>query len=171
MEITDEDVRIKEAAAAAGAVSLSSSNPSLHRVKGASPSIHDKSRSSASIAGEGGAQDSRKLKGGFSSSHSRAGHRGKTIARSQSVSTPQNVSHKTDVEYSCQDSGKNMGSFSTMSCEDLENWKLTAVNPPASSSTGPVDIAQDKPILTLASSLKDNSNITVGFNVQDSKDD
>ncbi|XP_043280972.1 inositol hexakisphosphate and diphosphoinositol-pentakisphosphate kinase 2 isoform X9 [Venturia canescens] len=138
MEIADEDVRIKEAGGTENveAVSMSSSNLSLDRVKTARLKNRPKI---------------------------------KTMARSQSVSTPQSTSRKIDVDYGCQRADTNTGSFSTMSCEDLENWKRTAASPSASSVTSPTDV-KEEPILTLASSLKGSSNIIIGFNVQDKKD-
>lgn len=88
--------------------------------------------------------------------------RKKQFLRSQSVSNPKFESSKQDSRLTQQ------SSFSTMTSEDLQNWKSSS----KTDSTSPISsssVPKEQPVLTLASSLKDNSNITVGFTVQDDK--
>ncbi|XP_024884554.1 inositol hexakisphosphate and diphosphoinositol-pentakisphosphate kinase 2 isoform X18 [Temnothorax curvispinosus] len=83
---------------------------------------------------------------------------GKSIAE-RSVTTPKLVAPKTEQQtfsYSRQ------SSFSTMSDADLESWKLSA-DPTHSSGTS----QQEEPILTVAGSLTDSCNVTVGFNIKE----
>ncbi|XP_024884541.1 inositol hexakisphosphate and diphosphoinositol-pentakisphosphate kinase 2 isoform X6 [Temnothorax curvispinosus] len=83
----------------------------------------------------------------------------KNFSRSQSVTTPKLVAPKTEQQtfsYSRQ------SSFSTMSDADLESWKLSA-DPTHSSGTS----QQEEPILTVAGSLTDSCNVTVGFNIKE----
>ena len=159
MESADEDVRIKEAADVA-----KSSNIYLDCLK--ATSSQDTIASVTSVTGESSiGQNLNKLKCSVTSQKLSGYRGGKIMRRSKSVSTPQNVSHKTDVEYSCQASANDAGSFSTMSCKDLENWKLAAISPESSTVILPADTLKEEPILTLASSLEGSSNITVGFNI------
>ncbi|XP_071651555.1 inositol hexakisphosphate and diphosphoinositol-pentakisphosphate kinase 2 isoform X4 [Temnothorax longispinosus] len=83
----------------------------------------------------------------------------KNFSRSQSVTTPKLVAPKTEQQtfsYSRQ------SSFSTMSDADLESWKLSA-DPTHSSGTS----QQEEPILTVAGSLTDSCNVTVGFDIKE----
>jgi len=52
-----------------------------------------------------------------------------------------------------------------MSDADLENWKLSMLDPTVSRSSETSQ--QEQPILTVAGSLTDSSNITVGFDVKE----
>ncbi|XP_077268980.1 inositol hexakisphosphate and diphosphoinositol-pentakisphosphate kinase isoform X9 [Temnothorax americanus] len=83
----------------------------------------------------------------------------KNFSRSQSVTTPKLVAPKTEQQtfsYSRQ------SSFSTMSDADLESWKVSA-DPTHSSGTS----QQEEPILTVAGSLTDSCNVTVGFDIKE----
>lgn len=99
------------------------------------------------------AKDSKKSGGSHIGSQKR-----KNFSRSQSVTTPKPVAPKSEQTFSYS----RQGSFSTMSDADLENWKLTA-DPTHSSKTS----QQEEPILTVAGSLTDNSNVTVGFDIKE----
>ncbi|XP_077268976.1 inositol hexakisphosphate and diphosphoinositol-pentakisphosphate kinase isoform X5 [Temnothorax americanus] len=82
----------------------------------------------------------------------------KSIAE-RSVTTPKLVAPKTEQQtfsYSRQ------SSFSTMSDADLESWKVSA-DPTHSSGTS----QQEEPILTVAGSLTDSCNVTVGFDIKE----
>ncbi|KAL0099621.1 hypothetical protein PUN28_019798 [Cardiocondyla obscurior] len=82
----------------------------------------------------------------------------KNFSRSQSVTTPKTVTPKAEQTFSYS----RQSSFSTMSDADIENWKLST-DPTHSSETS----QQEEPILTVASSLTDSSNITVGFDIKE----
>ncbi|XP_071553378.1 inositol hexakisphosphate and diphosphoinositol-pentakisphosphate kinase 2 isoform X2 [Temnothorax nylanderi] len=83
----------------------------------------------------------------------------KNFSRSQSVTTPKLVAPKTEQQtFSCS----RQSSFSTMSDADLESWKLSA-DPTHSSGTS----QQEEPILTVAGSLTDSCNVTVGFDIKE----
>ncbi|XP_071553380.1 inositol hexakisphosphate and diphosphoinositol-pentakisphosphate kinase 2 isoform X4 [Temnothorax nylanderi] len=83
---------------------------------------------------------------------------GKSIAE-RSVTTPKLVAPKTEQQtFSCS----RQSSFSTMSDADLESWKLSA-DPTHSSGTS----QQEEPILTVAGSLTDSCNVTVGFDIKE----
>ncbi|XP_072748181.1 inositol hexakisphosphate and diphosphoinositol-pentakisphosphate kinase 2 isoform X22 [Anoplolepis gracilipes] len=81
----------------------------------------------------------------------------KNFSRSQSVTAPKSVVPKPEPSFSYS----RQSSFSTMSDADLENWKLNADSTQSSEKS-----QQEEPILTVANSLTDSSNITVGFNVK-----
>ncbi|XP_067212718.1 inositol hexakisphosphate and diphosphoinositol-pentakisphosphate kinase 2 isoform X25 [Linepithema humile] len=83
----------------------------------------------------------------------------KNFSRSQSVTTPKPVAPKVEQNFSYS----RQSSFSTMSDADLEDWKLSTLDSTASHSPS----QQKEPILTVASSLTDSSNITVGFDVKE----
>lgn len=84
----------------------------------------------------------------------------KSYLRSQSATT----SSKSSVT---KDEKPKEGSFA-VSQENLTTEKTSSTEPIAiSGSSSSHKSEQDEPLLTLASSLKDNSNITIGFNVKD----
>lgn len=83
----------------------------------------------------------------------------KNFSRSQSVTTPKPVTSKVEQKFSYS----RQSSFSTMSDADLEDWKSSAMDSTASRSPD----RQKEPILTVASSLTDSSNVIVGFDVKE----
>jgi len=85
----------------------------------------------------------------------------KNFSRSQSVTTPKPVTPKAEPNFSYS----KQSSFSTMSDADLEDWKLSTLDSTASLS--PRTAQQKEPILTVAGSLTDSSNVTVGFDVKE----
>ncbi|XP_018370345.1 PREDICTED: inositol hexakisphosphate and diphosphoinositol-pentakisphosphate kinase 2 isoform X14 [Trachymyrmex cornetzi] len=141
-DISHGDVRIKDTdnAGTSDKVKLSTSQKS------------DISSTGKSIA-EKAKKDSKKCGGSHINSQKR-----KNFSRSQSVTTPKPVVPKPDTTFSYS----RQSSFSTMSDADLENWKLST-DPTHSSRTS----QQEEPILTVASSLTDSSNVTVGFDVKE----
>ncbi|KAL6421301.1 hypothetical protein ACFW04_011894 [Cataglyphis niger] len=80
----------------------------------------------------------------------------KNFSRSQSVTAPKSVAPKPEPSFSYS----RQSSFSTMSDADLENWKL---NIDSTRSSGK---SQEEPVLTVASSLTDSSNVTMGFDIK-----
>lgn len=158
MEITDEDVRIKESCSLSS--SYTSDKSKTNFLQRSESEVCDKNISS-SVSSDY-KKDTSFLKslrniGGASTSA-----RKKQFLRSQSVSNPKFESSKQDSRLTQQ------SSFSTMTSEDLQNWKSSS----KTDSTSPISsssVPKEQPVLTLASSLKDNSNITVGFTVQDDK--
>lgn len=141
MDISHGDVRIKDTdnAGTSDKAKLSTSQKS------------DSSSSGKFIAEK--AKDSKKSGGTHIGSQKR-----KNFSRSQSVTTPKPVAPKPEQTFSYS----KQSSFSTMSDADLENWKLN-VDPMHSSRTS----QQEEPILTVAGSLTDSSNVTVGFDVKE----
>ncbi|XP_066593022.1 inositol hexakisphosphate and diphosphoinositol-pentakisphosphate kinase 1 isoform X3 [Prorops nasuta] len=87
----------------------------------------------------------------------------KSFTRSQSASVPRTVTPKQ--EDSTYKATMKQSSFSTMSDEDLEALKQSIANPIPVTP----DDNDESPILTVAGSLKDSPNVTIGFNVQDKK--
>lgn len=142
MEIGDDDVRIK--------ADVLSASQSLEKLRGQNVSPLKKERT----------DDGKKSK-------NVKVRKAKTILRSQSVSGGQG-SEKGEPSgtYEGSLSTTKLGSFSTMSGTDLENWKKSIDDKPKDAS---VPDTQDEPALTLAGSLKDNSNVTVGFDIKGSK--
>ncbi|XP_011049861.1 PREDICTED: inositol hexakisphosphate and diphosphoinositol-pentakisphosphate kinase isoform X10 [Acromyrmex echinatior] len=141
-DVSHGDVRIKDTdnAGTSDKIKLSTSQKS------------DISSTGKSIA-EKAKKDSKKCGGSHINSQKR-----KNFSRSQSVTTPKPVASKPDTTFSYS----RQSSFSTMSDADLENWKLST-DPTHSSRTS----QQEEPILTVAGSLTDSSNITVGFDVKE----
>ncbi|XP_054008378.1 inositol hexakisphosphate and diphosphoinositol-pentakisphosphate kinase 2 isoform X14 [Hylaeus anthracinus] len=148
MDISDEDVRIKEA------------DNVFDKAK---PSVSQKSESSNAEKAKRSKdketnQEQKKI-------HTSNSHKRKNFSRSQSVSAPKTPASKTDTNFSYKSTSK-LGSFSNMSGKDLENWKQNMMETiPPSSSTANLE----KPILTVASSLTGSTSVTVGFNVEDEK--
>ncbi|KYN33569.1 Inositol hexakisphosphate and diphosphoinositol-pentakisphosphate kinase [Trachymyrmex septentrionalis] len=141
-DISHGDVRIKDTdnAGISDKVKLSTSQKS------------DISSTGKSIA-EKAKKDSKKCGGSHINSQKR-----KNFSRSQSVTTPKPVAPKSDTPFSYS----RQSSFSTMSDVDLENWKLSTDLAHSSRTS-----QQEEPILTVAGSLTDSSNITVGFDVKE----
>ncbi|XP_012273975.1 inositol hexakisphosphate and diphosphoinositol-pentakisphosphate kinase isoform X3 [Orussus abietinus] len=147
MEISDEDVRIKET------VSLSSSL-SKERTK-----LPGQKLESSRTGDQEQTQDSKKT-GAF-------GGKRKNFSRSQSVCTPKSTSSKTEFDFGARyNSSKQKSSFSTMSNEELETLKLSLGDP---APVSPADKSPEEPLLTLASSLTNSSSVKIGFDVQDEK--
>ncbi|XP_053988341.1 inositol hexakisphosphate and diphosphoinositol-pentakisphosphate kinase 2 isoform X14 [Hylaeus volcanicus] len=148
MDISDEDVRIKEA------------DNVFDKAK---PSVSQKSESSNAEKAKRSKdketnQEQKKI-------HTSNSHKRKNFSRSQSVSAPKTPASKTDTNFSYKSTSK-LGSFSNMSGKDLENWKQNMMETiPPSSSTANLE----EPILTVASSLTGSTSVTVGFNVEDEK--
>ncbi|KAK0165960.1 hypothetical protein PV328_004430 [Microctonus aethiopoides] len=147
MEIADDDVRIKEF----DSISPTNSVDKLKYTVGLSPSKK--------------IDETKKLK--INSKNKKS----KTILRSQSVTNPKadNVKADDDDDYSyhySSTSATKLGSFSTMTEDDLENWKRKSANNQILTLASPVE-GQEPPLLTIASTLKDNSNVTIGFNYDD----
>lgn len=61
------------------------------------------------------------------------------------------------------------GSFSTMSAADLENWKLSVLDPTMPPRPSTTTTQQEEPTLTVVSSLADSPNVTMGFDVEEEK--
>lgn len=116
-------------------------------------STSQKSDSPGKSIAERAKKDSKKSGGSHIGNQKR-----KNFSRSQSVTTPKLVAQKSEQTFSYS----RQGSFSTMSDADLENWKLSA-DPTHSSKMS----QQEEPILTVASSLTDSSNVTVGFDIKE----
>lgn len=155
MEIADEDVRFKE------------TDPSP------CPSSADKPKSQKSeyftLEKQGSKTDlnleKQPLKTGEKQDPKRSScsFKRKNFARSQSVSTPKPTVPKLETNFSYKCTSR-LSSFSTMSDKDLEEWKRSVTE----DKTGNGKEAQaEEPILTVAASLTDGSNVTVGFNVQE----
>lgn len=144
MDISHGDVRIKDTDNAG----------TSDKVKLSTPQKSDTSSTGKSIV-EKAKKDSKKCGGSHINSQKR-----KNFSRSQSVTTPKPVVSKPDTTFSYS----RQSSFSTMSDADLENWKLST-EPTHSSRTS----QQEEPILTVAGSLTDSSNVTVGFDVKEEK--
>lgn len=142
MDISHGDVRIKDIdnAGTSDKAKLSTSQKS------------DSSSAGKSIV-EKAKKDFKKCSGSHIGSQKR-----KNFSRSQSVTTPKPVASKPEQTFSYS----RQSSFSIMSDADLENWKLN-VDPTHTLGTS----QQEEPILTVAGSLTDSSNVTVGFDVKE----
>ncbi|XP_063985900.1 inositol hexakisphosphate and diphosphoinositol-pentakisphosphate kinase 2 isoform X14 [Diachasmimorpha longicaudata] len=144
MEIAEDDVRIKS--------DVLSSSQSLEKLK-----FH-----SISPLKKEGSDDGKK-------SRSLRVKKGKTILRSQSVSGAQtNDNAELTGVYEGSLSTTKLGSFSTMTGGDLEHWKKSAEEKPVRPDSS-ADAA-DEPTLTLAASLRGNSNVTIGFDIKSDKE-
>ncbi|XP_071871038.1 inositol hexakisphosphate and diphosphoinositol-pentakisphosphate kinase isoform X4 [Bombus fervidus] len=140
MEISDEDVRIKEA------------------------DNIDKTKSPASIKTESfNIEKIQKSKDGIDVMQEQ--QKKKNFSRSQSVSMPKTPTQKQESNYSYKCTSK-ISSLSNMSDKDLENWKQSMME---SKDPCSVEMKAEEPILTVASSMTGNSSVTIGFNVQDEK--
>ncbi|XP_046833052.1 inositol hexakisphosphate and diphosphoinositol-pentakisphosphate kinase 2 isoform X20 [Vespa crabro] len=95
-------------------------------------------------------------------------HKRKNFSRSQSVSTPKTFVAKSDTNFSFKSVKSKESSFSAMTDKDLEKWKLSSTkSDPSTSCTE----TQKEPILTMASSLTDSPSVTIGFDIQDKKNE
>ncbi|XP_060827959.1 inositol hexakisphosphate and diphosphoinositol-pentakisphosphate kinase 2 isoform X3 [Bombus pascuorum] len=140
MEISDEDVRIKEA------------------------DNIDKTKSPASIKTESfNIEKIQKSKDGIDVMKEQ--QKKKNFSRSQSVSMPKTPTQKQESNYSYKCTSK-ISSLSNMSDKDLENWKQSMME---SKDPCSVEMKAEEPILTVASSMTGNSSVTIGFNVHDEK--
>ncbi|XP_018399820.1 PREDICTED: inositol hexakisphosphate and diphosphoinositol-pentakisphosphate kinase 2 [Cyphomyrmex costatus] len=142
MDISHGDVRIKDTDNASTSDKMKLSTSQKSDTKSTGKSIAEKAK-----------KDSKKCGGSHINSQKR-----KNFSRSQSVTTPKPVAPKPDTTFSYS----RQSSFSTMSDADLENWKLST-DPTHSLKTS----QQEEPLLTVASSLTDSSNVTVGFDVKE----
>ncbi|KAK2576012.1 hypothetical protein KPH14_007366 [Odynerus spinipes] len=138
MEISDDDVRIKEPS------SVSSSS--------------DKNKSTTSQKAETATVERSQTQRSKEIRHKR-----KHFSRSQSVSTPKTTFPKSETNFSFTSISK-QSSFSTITDKDLENWKLSTTKSDGSTSRTE---SQEEPILTVASSLTDSPSVTFGFNIED----
>lgn len=149
MEISDEDVRIKET----DNVDKTRSS-SLQKTESFNAERIQKNKDGTEIA-----QEQKKL-------HSSSICKRKNFSRSQSVSMPKTPTQKLETNYSYKCTPK-LSSLSNMSDEDLENWKQSMMESKDSCS----EMKSEEPILTVASSMTGNSSVTIGFNVQDEKEE
>ncbi|XP_051173223.1 inositol hexakisphosphate and diphosphoinositol-pentakisphosphate kinase isoform X5 [Leptopilina boulardi] len=160
MEITDEDVRIKESCSLSSSYTFDKNK--MNFLQRSESEICDKNTTSDLKKDTSFLKSFRNI---GNSSAASSSTKKKQFLRSQSVSNPKIVSSKDAPSRLTQQS-----SFSTMTSDDLQNWKSSSkkeLSSPISSSNEQKE--QTSPVLTLAGSLKDNSNITVGFTVQDDK--
>lgn len=155
-DVTQGDVRIKE-----------------------TDTAYDKARPSTShkcdspSAAKSGAEKARKEGTRKSGGSPHTSQKRRNFSRSQSVTAPKPAAQKSaepSFSYKCT----KQGSLSTMSAADLENWKLSVLDPAAAmpSSRSPTTTAttrQEEPLLTVAGSLADSTNVTVGFDVEEEK--
>ncbi|XP_033226469.1 inositol hexakisphosphate and diphosphoinositol-pentakisphosphate kinase 2 [Belonocnema kinseyi] len=162
MDIADDDVRIKETCSLSSSFTTDKSKTSfLQR----SESVATEKITSYDIRGK----DNSFLKSLRIIGNSSASAKKKEFLRSQSVSNPKICSTKHDINY-----GSNyarlaqQSSFSTMTTDDLKNWKPSK-NDPVSPMFSPKENQEEQPVLTLASNLKDSSHITVGFNLPEER--
>ncbi|XP_033320525.1 inositol hexakisphosphate and diphosphoinositol-pentakisphosphate kinase 2 isoform X6 [Bombus bifarius] len=140
MEISDEDVRIKEA------------------------DNIDKTKSPASMKTESfNIEKIQKSKDGTDVMQEQ--QKKKNFSRSQSVSMPKTPTQKQESNYSYKCTSK-ISSLSNMSDKDLENWKQSMME---SKDPCSIEMKAEEPILTVASSMTGNSSVTIGFNVQGEK--
>ncbi|XP_033179839.1 inositol hexakisphosphate and diphosphoinositol-pentakisphosphate kinase 2 isoform X5 [Bombus impatiens] len=140
MEISDEDVRIKEA------------------------DNIDKTKSPASMKTESfNIEKIQKSKDGTDVMQEQ--QKKKNFSRSQSVSMPRTPTQKQESNYSYKCTSK-ISSLSNMSDKDLENWKQSMME---SKDPCSIEMKAEEPILTVASSMTGNSSVTIGFNVQGEK--
>lgn len=143
MDISENDVRIKS-------VNLDPSQ-SMEKLKPTSPSKHRDSSKKSKMSNT----DSTNLK------------KNKPISRSQSVSSSQapKITMTPDYSYDMSASTTQLGSFSTMTGDDLNNWKQN-VEQNILKASSPMEHLDEPTKVTVA---KDSSKITVGFNVNDDK--
>ncbi|XP_011640273.1 inositol hexakisphosphate and diphosphoinositol-pentakisphosphate kinase 2 isoform X13 [Pogonomyrmex barbatus] len=141
MDISYGDVRIKD-----------TDNIGISDKVKLSTSQKSDSSSAGKSTVEKAKRDSKKNSGSHVSSQRR-----KNFSRSQSVTTPKSVVSKPEPSFSYS----RQSSFSIMSDANLENWNLN-VDPSHPSRIN----QQREPVLTIASSLTDNSNVTMGFDVK-----
>lgn len=148
-DITQGDVRIKDTDSATVS----------DKAKPSTPQNSPKSTAADKMT----RKDSKKSGGSQHSSQKR-----RNFSRSQSVTAPKPTATKpAEPSFSYKCTSTKQGSLSTMSASDLENWKLSVLNP---TTSDPATAAQqNEPILTMAGSLSDSSNVTVGFDVKEEK--
>lgn len=142
MDISHGDVRIKDTDSAGTSDKARFSTSQKSDSSSASKSIAEKAK-----------KDSKKSGGSYISPQKR-----KNFSRSQSVTTPKLIAPKPETTFSYS----RQSSFSTMSDADLESWKLNTDSMHSSRTS-----QQEEPMLTVASSLTDSSNVTVGFDVKE----
>ncbi|XP_047362680.1 inositol hexakisphosphate and diphosphoinositol-pentakisphosphate kinase 2 isoform X20 [Vespa velutina] len=143
MEISDDDVRIKEPSSAC---SSTDKNKLLTLQK----------------------METTNTERGPTHRNKETRHKRKNFSRSQSVSTPKTFVAKSDTNFSFKSVKSKESSFSAMTDKDLEKWKLSSTkSDPSTSCTE----TQKEPILTMASSLTDSPSVTIGFDIQDKKNE
>ncbi|XP_017760537.1 PREDICTED: inositol hexakisphosphate and diphosphoinositol-pentakisphosphate kinase [Eufriesea mexicana] len=150
MEISDEDVRIKEADTIDKAKSFA-----FQKTEFPNEEKTQRNKDSIEII-----QEQKKF-------HSSSSCKRNNFSRSQSVSMPKTPTQKFETNYSYKCTSK-LSSLSNMSDKDLENWKQSMMESKNSSSA---KIKSEEPILTVASTMTGNSSVTIGFNVQDEKEE
>ncbi|XP_026300731.1 inositol hexakisphosphate and diphosphoinositol-pentakisphosphate kinase 2 isoform X5 [Apis mellifera] len=148
MEISDEDVRIKEI-------------DNIDKIK---TSVFQKTESSNAEKVQKN-RDSNEAVYEQKKPHSFNSCKRKNFSRSQSVSMPKTSTQKSETNYSYKCTSK-LSSLSNMSDKDLENWKQSMME---SKDPFSIEMKSEEPILTLASSITSSSSVTIGFNVQDEK--
>ncbi|XP_061940259.1 inositol hexakisphosphate and diphosphoinositol-pentakisphosphate kinase 2 isoform X31 [Apis cerana] len=148
MEISDEDVRIKEI-------------DNIDKIK---TSVFQKTESSNAEKVQKN-RDSNETVYEQKKPHSFNSCKRKNFSRSQSVSMPKTSTQKSETNYSYKCTSK-LSSLSNMSDKDLENWKQSMME---SKDPFSIEMKSEEPILTLASSITSSSSVTIGFNVQDEK--
>ncbi|XP_014604486.1 PREDICTED: inositol hexakisphosphate and diphosphoinositol-pentakisphosphate kinase isoform X2 [Polistes canadensis] len=145
MEISDDDVRIKETGSVC---SSSDKNKSLTLPKVETANVE---------------------RGPTHRSKKETRHKRKNFLRSQSVSTPKTIVVKSETNFSFKSVKSKESSFSTMTDKDLEQWKLST-SKQEDSSTSCTETGKE-PILTVASSLTDSPSVTIGFDIQDEQNE
>ncbi|XP_043487039.1 inositol hexakisphosphate and diphosphoinositol-pentakisphosphate kinase 2 isoform X20 [Polistes fuscatus] len=144
MEISDDDVRIKETGSVC---SSSDKNKSLTLPKVETANVE-----------RGPTHRSKETR-----------HKRKNFLRSQSVSTPKTIVVKSETNFSFKSVKSKESSFSTMTDKDLEQWKLSTSKQEDSSTS--CTETEKEPILTVASSLTDSPSVTIGFDIQDEQNE
>lgn len=147
MEISDEDVRIKETD------NVDKIKSSMFQTESSNAEKVQKNRDSNESLYE------------QKKPHSFNSCKRKNFSRSQSVSMPKTSTQKSETNYSYKCTSK-LSSLSNMSDKDLENWKQSMME---SKDPFSIEMKTEEPILTLASSITSSSSVTIGFNVQDEK--
>lgn len=151
MEISDDDVRIKEDTGCPCATS-DKAKPSTSQKAECSDSEKTPTNKEVNAAK---VQEPKKIHVSNNSC------KRKNFSRSQSVSTPKVIVPKSEGNYSYK-CGTKLNSFSNMSDKDLEDWKQELTESNAAAAT-----PSEEPILTVASSLTDSASVTIGFNVEE----
>ncbi|XP_076763659.1 inositol hexakisphosphate and diphosphoinositol-pentakisphosphate kinase isoform X2 [Xylocopa sonorina] len=150
MEISDKDVRIKE----------TNNTDKIRPTTSQKTDFSNAEKVQKDKDGTENIQEQKKL-------HSSNSFKKKNFSRSQSVSMPKTPTQKSELNYSYKCTSK-LSSLSNMSDKDLENWKQSMMESKDPSSK---KLMTEEPILTMASSMTGSSSVTIGFNVQDEKEE
>ncbi|XP_076240552.1 inositol hexakisphosphate and diphosphoinositol-pentakisphosphate kinase isoform X3 [Calliopsis andreniformis] len=157
MDISDEDVRIKEVDNIA--VCMMSD-----KVKNSISQKSEVSNTEKSHKSKDGSTETTQEQGKVRSFNS---SKRKNLSRSQSVSTPKTPIPKTEMNFSYKCASK-LSSLANISDKDLENWKRSMVQ---AKTSPPTTVSPEEPVLTVASSLTDSSSVTIGFNVEEERNE